>query len=128
MVFNKKNKNQIYKKTFDFSVNIINLYRNLKKNGNEFELYTQLLKSGTSIGANIAEGLEGQSKKDFISKFSIALKEAAETEYWLDLFLESKIIVKSDYEKLKNDIRVIIKILSKIIKSSKSNFKGDNNE
>ena len=72
----------IRKKSFQFSLKIINLYKNLK-NEKEYIVSKQLLKSGTSIGANIEEALAGQSKKDFIAKMSISSKEARETKYWL---------------------------------------------
>ncbi|TYB30536.1 MAG: four helix bundle protein [Candidatus Mcinerneyibacterium aminivorans] len=120
--------NEIYRKSFNFSVDVVNLYRKLCKNGHEYELYNQILKSATSIGANITEGLEGQSKKDFVSKFSIALKEAAETEYWLDLFNKTNILEENEYRNYKKEIRSIIRILSKIVRSTKNNMEGANND
>ena len=81
--------NIIQKKSYDFALTIIALYRNLVK-GNEFVLSKQLLRSGTSIGANVEEAQAGQSRADFISKMSIASKEARETCYWLRLLRDSK--------------------------------------
>ena len=75
----------IEKKSFDFAVRIVNLYKHLTADKKEFVLSKQLLRSGTSIGANVAEGERGQSRPDFNSKMSIALKEATETYYWLRL-------------------------------------------
>ena len=120
--------NEIYKKSFNFSVDIVNLYRKLCENGSEYELYNQILKSATSIGANVTEGLEAQSKKDFVSKISVSLKEAAETEYWLDLFNKTNILKEKEYKNYKKEIRSIIRILSKIIRTTKSNMEGANND
>jgi len=109
----------VYEKAFDFAVKIINVYRNLVEQKREQVLSKQLLRAGTSIGANIREGLEGQSKKDFISKLSIALKEATETEYWIELLNETSYIDKKQAELLLKDIEEIIRMLNAIIKSSK---------
>lgn len=85
-----KNDNIIAVKTFDFSLKIISLYVRLKSQ-NEFILSKQLLRSGTSIGANVEEAIAAQSRKDFISKMSIASKEARETKYWLRLLDKSEL-------------------------------------
>lgn len=79
----------------------------------------QLLRCGTSIGANIREGLEGQSKKDFIAKLNIALKEAAETEYWLELLKATLYLNDEEVEILLKDIREIIKVLNSILRTTK---------
>lgn len=89
---------------------------------NEYVLSKQLLKSGTSIGANIEEALAGQSKKDFIAKMAIASKEARETKYWLLLIKESK-LVEGDVSDYLNGIEEIIKILTSIVKTSQVNQK-----
>jgi len=81
----KMKTNILYEKAFEFSVKIVRLYKKLCKRKNEYILSKQILKSGTSIAANIKEGEAAQSKRDFISKNNIALKEARETEYWIDL-------------------------------------------
>src|SRR5690554_3967472 len=86
-----KTDNVIAIKSFDFALSIIELYVHLKKN-NEFIISKQLLRSGTSIGANVEEAIAAQSKRDFISKMAIASKEARETKYWLRLLSESKIV------------------------------------
>ena len=109
-------KSLIYEKAFAFAIKIIKVYKDLSEQKRE-----QLLRSGTSIGANIREGLEGQSKKDFIAKLSISLKEATETEYWLELLFETEYIDKEQAEKLLNDIREIIKMLNSILKTSRQN-------
>lgn len=92
---------------------------------NEYVLSKQLLKSGTSIGANIEEALAGQSKKDFIAKMAIASKEARETKYWLLLIKESK-LVEGDVSDYLNGIEEIIKILTSIVKTSQVNQKLKN--
>ncbi len=111
-------------KSFDFALDIINLYKKLKENY-EFILSKQLLRAGTSIGANVAEAGAAQSKKEFITKMSIASKEARETKYWLQLLKQSK-IVKIDYDKLLTEIDEIVSILTKIVKTSQLNLQNKN--
>lgn len=108
--------NLIAIKTFDFSLTIISLTTRLKS-VREFTISNQLLRSATSIGANVEEGIAAQSRKDFISKMSIASKEARETRYWLRLLEESDLteIPMRDYL---IDIEHIINIISKIVKTS----------
>jgi len=109
--------NLIAEKTFEFSLKVIKLYMGLKSE-NEFILSKQLLKSATSIGANVEESIAAQSKNDFINKLSIANKEARETRYWLRLYEKSNLTSISMTEYL-DDIEHIINILTKIIKTSK---------
>ncbi|MBS4041553.1 MAG: four helix bundle protein [Flavobacteriales bacterium] len=109
--------NLIAEKTFEFSLKVIKLYMDLKSE-NEFILSKQLLKSATSIGANVEESIVAQSKNDFINKLSIANKEARETRYWLRLYEKSNLTSISMTEYL-DDIEHIINILTKIIKTSK---------
>ncbi len=104
--------------TFQFALDIVDLYRD-GISSNEFVLSKQVLRSGTSIGANVEEAQAAQSKRDFTAKMSIASKEARETQYWLRLIKESKIIAKStrlDDLILKNES--IIRVLTKIVKTS----------
>lgn len=108
-------------KSKKFAVRIINLYKYLVNEKKEFVLSKQILRSGTSIGANVKEGEFAQSTSDFISKMSIALKEASETEYWLELLYETNFITAGQYDSLKADCKELIKLLISIIKSSKSN-------
>jgi four helix bundle protein len=110
----------IYNKTIEFSVNLITFFKDLEKN-REFILSKQLLRSGTSIGANVHEAASAQSRKDFINKMSIALKEAKETRYWLIILSKSE-MVKLDVSDLLNDNEEIIRILSRIIISAKHNL------
>ncbi|MFC4723303.1 four helix bundle protein [Geojedonia litorea] len=116
-----KKDNVIKNKSFQFSIKVVELYKVLTVSEKEFVLSRQLLRSGTSIGANIRESEHAESKADFIHKLSIALKEASETEYWLDLLNETHYLKKSTYIELKVDINEILKLLISIIKSSKTN-------
>jgi len=109
--------NVIAEKTFVFALKVISLYKVLVTGHKEYVLSKQILRSGTSIGANVNEALEAQSKADFVHKLSIALKEARETEYWLKLLIGSYFI-DPDTELL-NDIIPIIRILTAIILTTK---------
>lgn len=112
----------VYQKAFDFAVKIVKLYQFLSNEKKEFVISKQILKAGTSVGSNVREGLEGQSKKDFIAKMSIALKEAGETEYWLDLLIACEIVKLDEVSGLKEDAKELIKILNSIIITSKRNL------
>ncbi|MBU1046384.1 four helix bundle protein [Patescibacteria group bacterium] len=108
--------NLIQKKSFDFALEIISLYKELK-NQKEFIISKQVFRSATSIGANVEEALAGQSRKDFIHEMTIASKEARETRYWLNLLKESELVEINVDEQLK-EINKIIGILIKIVKTS----------
>ncbi len=110
------NESIIYNKSFKFAIKIVNLYKNLI-NKKEYIMSKQLLRSGTSIGANVSESSAAYSKRDFISKMSIASKEARETKYWIDLLIATGYLNETDKQIL-NDINEIIKILTSIIKTS----------
>ena len=97
--------NIIENKSFEFAVRIVNLYKHLTENKKEFVLSKQLLRSGTSIGANIAEAEQAQSRLDFISKLSIALKEAAETDYWIRLLHGADYLSDSEYSSILADCK-----------------------
>ncbi|UPT71237.1 MAG: four helix bundle protein [Flavobacterium sp. JAD_PAG50586_2] len=109
--------NLIAKKTFDFALLSISLYVKLKKE-NEYIISKQIVRSGTSIGANVEEAIAAQSRKDFINKLSIASKEARETKYWLRLLDKSE-ITKIEVKDYLIEIEHIINIITKIIKTSK---------
>jgi len=111
-----KTENKILELSFEFSLQIIQLYKILVEK-KEFVLSKQLLRSGTSIGANVEEAIAAQSRKDFISKMSIASKEARETRYWLRLLDKSK-LVNIDYSDYLNGVEHIINILTKIVKTT----------
>jgi len=110
----------IQNKSFQFALIIIDLYRKLQQQ-REYVLSNQLLRSGTSIGANIEEASGGQSKKDFLAKMYIAYKEAKETKYWLRL-LQYSHIVNIDVTQEINYVDEIIRILSSIIKTTKQSL------
>ncbi|WP_353077407.1 four helix bundle protein [Flavobacterium sp.] len=110
--------NVIKEKSFEFAKEIVYLYKNLADK-KEFVLSRQLLKSGTSIGANIREAEHAQSKADFINKLSISLKEANETEYWLDLLYETNYLSDELFQNLKNKNIELLKLLISIINTSK---------
>ena len=112
----EKKENLILEKSFSFAFFVIELFKYLKSN-NEFIISKQLLRSGTSIGANINEATAAQSKADFIHKMSIASKEARETKYWLRLLNQSELTQITVVSYL-NEIEHIINILTKIIKTS----------
>ncbi len=114
--------NLIREKTTQFSLDVISLYKKLVET-KEFVISRQLLKSATSIGANIREAQAGQTKKDFLAKIYIAFKEAHETAYWLELLEKSK-IVDINYKSYETNCREIIKILTKIIQTTKQNIKN----
>jgi four helix bundle protein len=111
----------VYEKSKKFAVRIVKLYQHLTENKKEYTLSKQLLRSGTSIGANIREALNGQSHKDFIAKLHIALKEAGETDYWLELMHETEYISDKEFQSIAEDCTEINKLLVSIIKTSKSN-------
>ena len=107
-------------KSFDFSVRIVNLYRFLTEEKKEYVLSKQVLRSGTSIGANVSEGERGQSKADFYSKMSIALKESNETHYWLRLLNATDYISETQFLSLEKDLKEIIAMLTSICKTTQS--------
>ncbi|MFC5682547.1 four helix bundle protein [Flavobacterium sp. MAHUQ-51] len=113
-------KNIIKDKSFTFAIEIVSLYKVLIEK-KEFVLSKQMLRSDTSIGANIREAEHAQSKLDFIHKLSISLKEANEPEYWLDLLYKTNYITESEYQNIKIKIVEILKILTSIINTSKNN-------
>ncbi|MBS1580064.1 MAG: four helix bundle protein [Bacteroidetes bacterium] len=115
-----KEDNKILNLTFDFSIQIIELYKILIQH-NEYVISKQLLRNATSIGANVEDVNAAQTKKDFIAKMSIASKEARETKYWLRLLDKSQ-FAKFDYSKYLNDIEHIINILTKIVKTSQKSI------
>ena len=106
-------------KSFRFSVRIVRLCQYLQNQKKEYVISKQLLRAGTSIGANIAEGKQGQSRPDFISKLSIALKETAETKYWLHLLRATEYLNDVQFNSIVRDCQEIEKLLVSIVKSSK---------
>ena len=115
-------KNSVIKdKSFAFAVRIIRLYQHISENKKEFILSKQLVRSGTSIGANINEALQESSKQDFINKMNISLKKAQETEYWLRLLYETSYLTEREFKSIYDDSVEIVKMLTSIVKTSKEN-------
>ena len=108
-------------KSLAFAKRIAKLYRFLVDKKKETIMSKQILRSGTSIGANIREGLFAQSRKDFISKMNIALKEAGETDYWIEILYSADYLTEMEYKSLKNDNDELIRMLSSIVKTTKEN-------
>ena len=114
--------NILLDKSFIFAVRIVKLYKYLCSQKKEYVLSKQLLRSGTSIGANINEAQDAQSKNDFISKLSISLKEARETKYWIELFRETDYLTDKEANNILEDLIEVIKLLVSIIKTTKENI------
>ena len=107
-------------KSLDFAVRCVNIYRHLAEDQHEYVLSKQMLRSGTSIGANVTEGRNAQSDADFISKHSIALKEADETQYWLELLKRTKYVTEEEWMSLNRDLGELIAMLTATIKRKKN--------
>ncbi len=118
-----KSENIIQQKSFDFAVKIINLYKHLTNEKKEFILSKQLIRSGTSIGANTEEAIGGQSTRDFIAKISISYKEARETVYWLKLLKATNYLTPDEADGLIADADELCRIIGKIQISMKAKLK-----
>ena len=114
-----KGGNIIKEKSFKFAIRVVNLYKVLSNERKEFVMSKQLLRSGTSIGANIREALNAQSNADFIHKLAISQKESDETCYWLELLCATEFINKSEFDSMYSDASELLKIIRSIILSSK---------
>ena len=113
----------IENKSFEFAIRTVNLYKHLITEKKEYIMSKQLLKSGTSIGANVSEGEQGQTKADFHSKMCIALKESNETYYWLRLLFATEYLTEKEYLSMETDIKEIIALLTSICKTTQNNQK-----
>ncbi|MBQ2759289.1 MAG: four helix bundle protein [Clostridia bacterium] len=114
--------NIVYNKSKNFAVRIIRLYKYLCENKNEFVMSKQILRCGTSIGANIAEAEASISKKDFLAKIYISFKECRETLYWLELLHETDYITNQEFDSIYADCKEIEKLLSSITKTTKNSL------
>jgi four helix bundle protein len=114
-----KENNIVVEKSYAFAIRIVNYYKYLCSEKNEYVLSKQLLRSGTSIGANVEEAVGGQSRKDFFSKLSIAYKEARETDYWLRIMRDTYYIDTKMAESLLTDNDELLKLIGSIIKTIK---------
>ena len=115
-------------KSLAFAKRIAKCYRHLKDKKKESVMSKQLLRSGTSIGANVREGLYAQSRKDFISKLNIALKEAGETDYWLEVIHSAEYFTDDEYQSLKSDNDELLRLLVAIIKTTKEGKEEEHGE
>ncbi|MTJ07796.1 four helix bundle protein [Anabaena sp. UHCC 0204] len=113
--------NIIKDKSFYFAVRIVNLYKYLSDQKREFVLSKQLLRSGTAIGALVREAEQAESKADFIHKLAISLKEANESDYWIELLYKTDYLTEKEYKSINNDNRELIRLLTSIIKTSRNN-------
>ena len=115
-------KNEVLELSFQFAIRIVNLCKYLKNEKKEYILSKQLLRSGTSIGANVTEAQDAQSKKDFISKVAISLKEAKETRYWISLLIETDYLPgnSKNVQSLQSELQSLISLLSSISISAKN--------
>ena len=109
----------IAEKSMSFAVRIVSLYKYLVNEKQESVMSRQLLRCGTSIGANVREAIYAQSRKDFVSKMSISLKEASETMYWLELLSRTEYLTDVQHKSIQNDSEELTKLLTAIVKSSK---------
>lgn len=114
-------KNVVKEKSLDFAIRIVNLYKYLTDSKKEFIMSKQLLRSGTAIGALVRESEHAESKADFIHKLSVALKEANETDYWLELLYRTEYLTEKQYQSINENIIELLKLLTSIIKTSKNN-------
>ena len=112
--------NVVFEKSKKFAIRIVNLYKHLCNNKNEYVLSKQLLRSGTSIGANISEALCSISKKEFLAKMYIAFKECTESKYWIELLYETDYLTKEEYNSIADDCTEIQKLLTTITKTTKN--------
>lgn len=112
----------IREKSFNFAVDIIKFYKQISREDKDMVLSKQILRSGTSIGANVKEGVSAQSKRDFLTKMNIALKEAKETEYWIELFIATGYIQENQPEIL-SKCSELCRMLSATVATTKNNLK-----
>jgi four helix bundle protein len=115
------NRSVVRDKSFQFALRVVKLYRYLKEEKKEYVLSKQVLRSGTAIGALIRESQYAESTADFIHKLAIALKEANETDYWIELLFQSGFLEEKSYQSIHIDIEELLKLLTSIIKTTKQN-------
>jgi len=115
-------KGPVWNKSFAFALRIVKMSKYLQAEKREYVLSKQVLRSGTAIGALVREAEHAQSKADFLNKMNIALKEANETDYWIELLYQSGEISRESYQSIKPDIQELLRLLVSIVKTSKENF------
>ncbi len=122
------NENIVAVKSMDFAVRCVKLAKFLRENYHEHDLASQILKSGTSIGANVREALRGQSRVDFRAKMNISLREANETQYWIELLRRVGYLSEGEYQSIFNDCTSLCKLLMSIVKSTSQSIENDKNK
>ena len=120
-----KTENPVQTKSYAFAVRVVRLYQHLAATKNEYVLSKQVLRAGTSIGANVEEAIGGQSRADFISKIGIAYKEARETRYWLRLLKDTDYLTETEFKSIYADVEELCRIIGSIQKSAKANPDAD---
>lgn len=115
--------NIVKNKSRAFAIRIVNLYKHLCENKKEFVISKQILRSGTSIGANVAEALCGISKKDFHAKMYVAFKECVESQYWLDILHQTDYLLPGEFQSMNDDCEELRKLLSSITKTTKERMR-----
>lgn len=110
-----------FDKSKEFAIRIVRLYNYLRNDKREFVMSKQLLRSGTSIGANLSEAIYGVSRSDFLAKVYISLKECSETKYWLELLNKTDYLSDSEYNSINEDCTVLIKLLTSTVKTTREN-------
>ena len=113
--------NVLAEKSIEFAIRIVNCYKYLTKRKHETVMAKQVLRSGTSIGANVHEAIYAQSKADFVNKMNISMKEAGETSYWLTILHRTEYLDTEMYNSIDSDLKEILRIIASTIKTSKSN-------
>ncbi|MBM4422405.1 MAG: four helix bundle protein [Chloroflexi bacterium] len=119
-----RSKGPVYEKSFAFALRIVKLAKYLQEEKREFVLAKQVLRSGTAIGALVREAEHAESKTDFAHKMNIALKEANETRYWLELLLQSDYITEQSFKSMQADSEELVKLLVAIVKTTKENIRA----
>jgi len=117
-----KKEGVLRQKSFEFAVRVVQTYVKLRKDFKEYSLSLQLVRSGTAIGALVREAEHAESSRDFCHKLNIALKEANECDYWIELFHATGFLNKQEFESLQKDINELLRILTAIIKTLKQKF------
>lgn len=115
-----RTENVVERKSYEFAIRIVRLYQHLSTAKREYILSKQLLRSGTSIGANIEEAIGAQSRPDFVSKISVAYKEARETSYWIRLLKDTEYLTPTQFTSILNDADELRRIIASILKSAKA--------
>lgn len=117
----------LYEKGITFAVRCVNLYKTLTGERGEYVMSKQMLRSGTSIGANISESRNAQSTADYVNKLSIALKEADETHYWFDLLQRTNYLYQKEYDSIDSDVKELIAMMTVLVKKYKVQINGKQN-